>query len=95
MTYKIEITNEESVFLYYALSLADNTIHGIKYNSRFDTTTGDISLEEAIDYISLIVGTRDKMIADAAGRDKDKAMRLLESLYQKITSVMNTEKYSR
>jgi hypothetical protein len=88
--YKIEISNEECRFLQYALNLMDNAINGIPSDTRYDTDVNKIGLREAIDYLGLIIGTRDKTLEDAAGNDKQKALGLLNSLHEKLLKVINT-----
>lgn len=89
--YNIEITGEECVLLYYVLQLADNATGRLPYDSSTTMTdTGKIGLREAADYIDSIIGIADKMIEDAAGRDKNRFRELLESLSKKITEKMNT-----
>lgn len=80
--YKIEISNEECIFLHYALNLMDNAINGIPSDTRYDTDVNKIGLQEAIDYLGLIIGTRDKTLEDAAGSDNKKARGLLDSLHK-------------
>ena len=93
MTYTVEITNDESIILNYALGLAQAAIDGLSYDSKTTITDVDkISLQDAIDYLSAVVGARDKMIEDAGFNDVDKTKRLLKGLHEKITPLMNTEK---
>lgn len=88
MVYRIEITNDESIFLYYTLNLTYNVINGTPSEVHANIT----SPEDAKDTIRLILDGRDKLIQDAAGNDKSKANLLWVSLSKKIMNVMNTER---
>jgi len=88
MVYRIEITNDESIFLYYMLNLTYNVINGTPSEVHANT----ISPEDAKDTIRLILDGRDKLIQDAVGNDKGKANLLWVSLSKKIMNVMNTER---
>lgn len=86
MVYTIEISNEECVFLHYALNLMDHAINSIPS----DVDSNKIGLKDASEALGLVLSVRDKTIEDAVGNDKNKALTLLNSLHKKVTNVMNT-----
>lgn len=90
--HNIEITNDECVFLHYTLELMTNAISSeIPYDTRSECADiNKIGLQDALDYLGLVVGTRDKAIEDAAGGDIEKVRVFIESLHKKITYKMNT-----
>ena len=76
----VELNKEECIFLNHALNLASIVIKGIPY----DTDASKLELDHARYALDLVLGVRDNMMDDAAGNNKDKALLLLNSLYEKV-----------
>jgi hypothetical protein len=76
----IELNKEECVFLNHALNLTSMVIKGIP----LDTDANKLELDHARYALDLVLGVRDNMMENAAGNDKDEAILLLNSLYEKI-----------
>ena len=76
----VELNKEECIFLNHALNLASIVIKGIPS----DTDANKLELDHARYALDLVLGVRDNMMEDAAGNDKDKALLLLNSLYEKV-----------
>lgn len=76
----VELNKEECVFLNHALNLTSMAIKGIPS----DTDANKLELEHARYALDLVLGVRDNMMEDAASNDKDRALLLLNSLYEKV-----------
>jgi hypothetical protein len=76
----VELNKEECVFLNRALNLASTVIKGIPS----DTDANKLELDHARYALNLVLEVRDTIVEDAASNDKDKAMLLLNSLYEKV-----------
>jgi hypothetical protein len=76
----VELNKEECVFLNHALNLTSMVIKGIPS----DTDVNKLELDHARYALDLVLGVRDNMMDDAAGNNKDKALLLLNSLYEKV-----------
>ena len=76
----VELNKAECVFLNRALNLTSTVIKGIPS----DTDANKLELDHARYALNLVLEVRDTIVEDAAGNDKDKAMLLLNSLYEKV-----------
>lgn len=76
----VELNKEECVFLNHALNLTSMVIKGIPS----DTDANKLELDHARYALDLVLSVRDNMMENAAGNDKDEAILLLNSLYEKI-----------
>jgi hypothetical protein len=76
----VELNKEECVFLNHSLNLTSMVIKGIPS----DTDANKLELDHARYVLDLVLGVRDNMMDDAAGNNKDKALLLLNSLYEKF-----------
>jgi hypothetical protein len=76
----IELNKEECVFLNHALNLTSMVIKGIP----LDTDANKLELDHARYALDLVLGVRDNMMENAACNDKDEALLLLNSLYEKV-----------
>jgi hypothetical protein len=76
----VELNKEECVFLNHALNLTSMVIKGIPS----DTDANKLELAHARYALNLVLGARDNMMDDAADNNKDKALLLLNSLYEKV-----------
>jgi hypothetical protein len=76
----VELNKEECVFLNHALNLTSMVIKGIPS----DTDANKLELDHARYALNLVLGARDNMMDDAADNNKDKALLLLNSLYEKV-----------
>jgi hypothetical protein len=76
----VELNKEECVFLNHALNLTSMVIKGIPS----DTDANKLELDHARYALDLVLGVRDNMMEDAADNDKDKALLMMNSLYEKV-----------
>jgi hypothetical protein len=76
----VELNKEECVFLNHALNLTSMVIKGIP----LDTDANKLELDHARYALDLVLGVRDNMMENAACNDKDEALLLLNSLYEKV-----------
>jgi hypothetical protein len=76
----VELNKEECVFLNHALNLTSMVIKGIPS----DTNANKLELDHARYALDLVLGVRDNMMEDAADNDKDKALLMMNSLYEKV-----------
>ena len=76
----VELSKEECVFLNHALNLTSMVIKGIPS----DTNANKLELDHARYALDLVLGVRDNMMEDAADNDKDKALLMMNSLYEKV-----------
>ncbi|MGH9975549.1 MAG: hypothetical protein ACRD8Z_06895 [Nitrososphaeraceae archaeon] len=76
----VELNKEECVFLNHALNLTSMVIKGIP----LDTDANKLELDHARYALDLVLGVRDNMMENAACNDKDDALLLLNSLYEKV-----------
>ena len=76
----VELNKEECIFLNHALNLASIVIKGIPS----DTDANKLELDHARYALDLVLGVRDNMMEDAADNDKDKALLMMNSLYEKV-----------
>lgn len=76
----VELNKEECVFLNHALNLTSMVIKGIPS----DTDAYKLELDHARYALDLVLSVRDNMMENAPGNDKDEAILLLNSLYEKI-----------
>ena len=76
----VELNKEECVFLNRALNLTRTVIKGIPS----DTDANKLELDHARYALNLVLEVRDTIVEDVASNDKDKAMLLLNSLYEKV-----------
>jgi hypothetical protein len=76
----VELNKEECVFLNHALNLTSIVIKGIPS----DTNANKLELDHARYALDLVLGVRDNIMEEAVGNDKDKALLLLNFLYEKV-----------
>ena len=76
----VELNKEECVFLNHALNLTSMVIKGIPS----DTNANKLELDHARYALDLVLGVRDNMMEDVADNDKDKALLMMNSLYEKV-----------
>lgn len=76
----VELNKKECVFLNHALNLTSMVIKGIP----LDTDANKLELDHARYALDLVLGVRDNMMEEAADNDKDKALLMINSLYEKV-----------
>ena len=76
----VELNKEECMFLNHALNLTSMVIKGIP----LDTDANKLELDHARYALDLVLGVRDNMMEEAADNDKDKALLMINSLYEKV-----------
>jgi hypothetical protein len=76
----VELNKDECIFLNHALNLTSMVIKGIPS----DTDANNLELDHARYALDLVLGVRDNMMEDAADNDKDKALLMMNSLYEKV-----------
>ena len=76
----VELNKKECVFLNHALNLTSMVIKGIP----LDTDANKLEIDHARYALDLVLGVRDNMMEEAADNDKDKALLMINSLYEKV-----------